>query len=219
MASWIANNPDVTIDVVTGSGIRLWKNELARARMQLFAGPPYFYYGNQDYENNYLDPYINSESSLLVRCSIGAQTAGMLTGMPISQDVSILQGLQRDPESLRHCFYFGEYLVMPSYRRLGIARAMHWTALVFAQIRGFHQFAILTIIPEGTSQPKAKRATPTSRCLWHELGYTKTGETCAFDWPTLGQDKSDAVAVSRSHAMELWLTNPVTDPAHPHGHR
>lgn len=109
------------IRLLHGAAIAPYIDDLARLRLSVFREFPYLYDGSSDYEADPLSNYAQSERSLMVLALDAGQVVGAATGLPLAdvaaqfQQPFLAQG--RDPANV---YYFGESLVLPEYRGLGL---------------------------------------------------------------------------------------------------
>ena len=116
---------------ITGGGLRyqgfLGKeiahvaDALATLRITVFRDFPFLYDGSMEYEREYLQTYINSESSFLFAVFDGEQLVGATTCILLAHETPEVQApfLQKGID-LNTVFYFGESILLQEYRGLGL---------------------------------------------------------------------------------------------------
>ncbi|GAB3036996.1 GNAT family N-acetyltransferase [Spirosoma pulveris] len=104
-----------------GAAFRTVFDELAALRMAVFYDFPYLYEGSMAYEKTYLETYAISERSFLFAVYDGKQMVGATTAIPLSDEMPEVQEPFIKAEYDRDAvFYFGESVLLPAYRGLGI---------------------------------------------------------------------------------------------------
>jgi GNAT superfamily N-acetyltransferase len=96
-------------------------DDLAKLRIAVFRAFPYLYEGSINYEKEYLKVYAESENALLFAVYDGPKMVGATTCIPLVDETSEVQepfvnaGIE-----LESVFYFGESILLPEYRGLGL---------------------------------------------------------------------------------------------------
>jgi len=80
------------IKIIHGKAIADYLPAVAALRIEVFRAFPYLYQGNLDYEQRYLQTYVNSPESLCVLVFDGRSIVGASTGVPLTDETAEVQG-------------------------------------------------------------------------------------------------------------------------------
>ena len=113
----------MTLEIKTFSGTdaagRL--DDVARLRITVFRDFPYLYDGDLAYERTYLATYGRSEGSVFVLAIDGGEVVGASTGTPMTTETDEVKApFLAAGHTPADFFYFGESVLLPSYRGRGI---------------------------------------------------------------------------------------------------
>lgn len=179
--------------------------DLAELRIKYFREYPYLYDGNMEYENKYLEGFINHEQALIVVAKKADRIVGMSTAIPFNSDYEIIdssiEGFSQIGLKAREMFYFGEIIVLPNYRGQRIATTIFKTQEDYARALGYKGSCFLVVVreqghplkPEGYVEPDV---------IWRKLGYIKTDIYTYFVWPTV--DLTGNI-FSTNNKMVYWV--------------
>lgn len=105
----------------TGAAIASVFDDLAQLRIAVFRAFPYLYEGSIDYEKEYLKVYSESENAFLFAVYDGSKMVGATTCIPLLDETSEVQEpFVNAGIDLASVFYFGESILLPEYRGLGL---------------------------------------------------------------------------------------------------
>lgn len=174
-------------------------SQLAALRISVFRDWPYLYDGTVEYEAAYLHEFANEPASVLVIAELDQQILGAATASPMAsqkaefRDAAHAHGLDVD-----RLFYFGESVLLPSCRGLGIGHAFFDEREAAARAWGATAAAFCAVMrPENHAlRPTDPRdLTP----FWRSRGYRPVdGLICDFDWKDVDQPAETA------HPMQFW---------------
>lgn len=173
---------------------------LATLRMTVFRGWPYLYDGSLDYEASYLAEFLNDDAAVLVVAHIGEIPVGMATASPMATQSEAVkapfQAAGMEPDSL---FYFGESVLLPQFRGLGIGHRFFDEREAAARTSGASHATFCAVEREADhpSRPEdARDLTP----FWEARGYRLAPQLgMIMRWKEVGQrEESD-------HPMRFWL--------------
>lgn len=191
----------LTITTCRGAEVRPHLDDVARLRIEVFRAYPYLYEGDTEYETRYLRTYSASPESLFVLARDGARIVGASTGVPMSHEEAdfkrpfIEHG--RDPERI---FYFGESVLLPAYRGLGVGGRFFEERERHARSLGrFEWTAFCAVARDGADPRRPADYQPLDR-FWTRRGYRKVPALRAtYSWKELGDE------VESMHVMEFWM--------------
>lgn len=176
---------------------------LAALRIKVFREYPYLYEGDQDFEMDYLDVYVNSPKSIVVIIANENQIIGASTGLPLADESEEFKAPFKQSDNhwdLESIFYFGESVVLKEFRGNGFGK-------FFFQIRERHAQEVLPNLCMTTfcsvdrpdfhpMQPKNYKPLDN---FWKRMGYSKNEKLKAqFDWKQVDEDKET------SQSLTFW---------------
>lgn len=183
-----------------GAAIREHLPALATLRLAVFRDWPYLYEGTLDYEHRYLDTYARCAESLAVLVWDGAQCVGATTALPMTAaEAAMREPFEHGGLPTGDLLYFGESVVLPSHRGLGLGVAFFEQREAHARALGLARCAFCAV-----ERPEEHPLKPAhylgNEAFWTRRGYTPHPELrCHFDWQDLGDP-----APSR-HTLRYWL--------------
>ncbi|WP_024889847.1 GNAT family N-acetyltransferase [Luteimonas huabeiensis] len=188
---------------VRGADIVPWLDDVARLRTRVFADWPYLYEGDPAYEREYLAAYARSPDSVFVLAQDGGAVVGAATGLPLADDAEAFRA-PFDAAGLdaARVFYFGESVLLPAYRGLGIGHAFFDEREAHARALGrfaLTAFCAVDRAPEDPRRPPAARA---NDAFWRKRGYVRRPELAMrLGWRERGHGEVD-------HRLTFW-TRPL----------
>lgn len=193
-------SPDITIQ-------RAEKNlenlaTLASLRIKVFREWPYFYDGDLAYEENYLRKFLGSEDAVLILATAEDASVGMATASPMSSQASeITIPISQAGFDLSRCFYFGESVLLPQYRGMGIGHRFFDERELAAKALGASSAVFCAVIRED-GDPRRPDNVHELSAFWRRRGYEPLkGLHCSIKWKEVGQ------AGERPHLMQFWSKN------------
>lgn len=184
-----------------GAEIREVTDALAALRITVFCDYPYLYEGSVAYEKEYLQTYINSESSFLFSVFDGEKMVGATTCIPLTGETADVQEpFLRKGMDIGRIFYFGESILLKSYRGLGLGNR-------FFEEREAHAASfpeVDTVCFCAVKRPADHPLRPADHqpldAFWTRRGYVKAPEMVSyFEWKDLDEEASTA------KPMEYWF--------------
>jgi GNAT superfamily N-acetyltransferase len=184
-----------------GKDIESVFDDLAHLRIAVFKAYPYLYEGSMNYEKDYLKTYTLSERSLLYAVYHEGHMVGATTCLPLSDETEeVKEPFQKANFDLDTIFYFGESILLPEFRGLGLghrffdARENH--ARRFGSFKTTCFCAVLR--PENHAlKPENYRPLDT---FWTKRGYKKEPSfQSQFDWLDIGE------TISTLKPMVYWM--------------
>lgn len=191
------------MQIVTRRGpeIALYIGDLARLRIEVFHAFPYLYEGSQDYERDYLSTYARSPESLFVLALDGDKVVGASTGVPMEQETEAFRKPFIDggwnPERI---FYFGESVLLASYRGRGIGVRFFDERETYAQRLGRFDHCCFCAVERPADHPLRPADYVPLDVFWAKRGYVHRPELrTEFSWRDLGE------AGESAKPMSFWL--------------
>lgn len=191
---------DIQIKSLGGKEARDYINELSDLRIEVFKDFPYLYDGDPDYERKYLDTYFKSNTGKVFLAVDGKKIVGASTCVLASEEEDAFKaplieaGL--DPEKT---LYFGESVLLPSYRGQGIGKAFMKERLNYAKELGASACAFLSVSRESSHPKRPQDYRPLDE-FWKGWGFSKRDDLQAYyDWKEIGESKES------KKRMDYWI--------------
>ena len=165
-----------------GSNIAKLIPKLGQLRICVFYDFPYLYEGLQEYEENYLQVYAKNPLSIAFGVFDGEQLVGATTGMPLSaQSAEIQQPFRERGLNINEIFYFGESILLDTYRGRGIGHLFFDVREKHALENGFTTTAFCSVIrPE--DHPLRPASYHPNDVFWSKRGYKPQDYSCRMTW-------------------------------------
>ncbi len=191
------------ITVLRGADVTPFLDDVARLRIAVFRDWPYLYEGDAAYEREYLAAYAQSPDSVFVLARDGDAVVGASTGLPLLDDAPDFRqpfvDAGRDPAEV---FYFGESVLLPAYRGLGLGHAFFDAREAHARALGRHTLTAFCAVDRGDDDARQPAGHRGNDAFWHKRGYTRQpGLTLRLHWNEIGHGET-------VHALTFW-TRPL----------
>lgn len=163
---------------------------LGALRIRVFYDFPYLYEGSQQYEENYLQVYANCPQSIVFGVFDGEQLIGATTGMPLAEeDPDIQKPFLDSGENPADYFYFGESILLPEYRGLGLGHRFFDIREQHARNLGFKHTVFCSVVRE-ENHPLKPENYRSNDAFWIKRGYTRLPEIrCEMTWLDRGEQE------------------------------
>ncbi|MEO5561331.1 MAG: GNAT family N-acetyltransferase [Dokdonella sp.] len=190
-------------DVRTFSGTQIAAHldAVANLRIVVFRDWPYLYAGDREYEKKYLATYAQSPDSLFVLAFDGEQVIGASTGIPLAHETfAFQQPFLEQRIGLGNVFYFGESVLLTSYRGQGLGHRFFDERERYARsLGGFTMTAFCSVERDQDDARRSDSARPND-LFWIKRGYRRQEDmTCSLDWQEVGCEEVSA------HSLRFWL--------------
>jgi len=175
-----------------GAGIRAVFDPLARLRIAVFRDFPYLYEGTLEYELEYLNIYADADRALLFAVFDGDRMVGATTCIPLADETEEVQAPFRAAGfNLEKIFYFGESILLPEYRGLGLGHRFFDVREAHAASFGAYQLTCFCAVDRPAGHPLRPAGYRLLDAFWTKRGYLQEpGLQTTFSWPDLGETVS-----------------------------
>lgn len=173
---------------------------LASLRMTVFREFPYLYDGSVKNEQEYLDTYLKAENFCLFAAFHENEMVGATTCLPLEEESGeIKQPFLEKGLRLEEYTYFGESVLLPPYRGLGLGRKFY--LLREAQAVLFNTpYAAFCAVDRSADHPFRPENHRFLDPLWQKLGYRKQHDLqCHMDWEEIPHGRKT------SHTLTFWI--------------
>lgn len=168
----------------TGAEISTFSDDFAALRITVFREFPYLYEGSMEYEKNYLQTYAQSDSSMMFAVFDEGRMIGATTCLALKDETEEVQrpfhqaGIDVSP-----VFYFGESLLLPEYRGLGIGHRFFDKREAHAKSFGTYQTTSFCAVVRPQNHPLKPKHYRTNDAFWRKRGYRKNENLkCTMSW-------------------------------------
>lgn len=190
------------VQLVRGSEVERYLDDLARLRIEVFREFPYLYEGSLEYERSYLRSYLQAERTALVVARAGDQVVGVATALPLLAHADAEQlapALAASGFASEQTYYFGESVLLRAYRGRGIGHAFFDARERAARDHGF-ALAAFCAVERPDDHPLRPADYVPHDAFWTRRGYVRRADLVArFSWRDLGaSDDTDK-------PMVFWL--------------
>ena len=158
------------IRCISGSDFGELIPEVARLRIEVFSEWPYLYNGSMEYEREYLQSLADTAKGCIVVAEDQGRIVGVSTGMPLAEAFEEIRVGYDDPKGI---FYYGESVVIKSYRGQGIGSKFFVEREQFVRNLGFfHTICFCSIERVGTAPQDIFDLEP----MWKRRGFVKRAD-------------------------------------------
>lgn len=185
----------------TGDRIARLFEPLARLRIAVFRDYPYLYEGSLEYEKTYLQTYADAPRALLFAVFDGPDMVGATTCIPLTDETAeVRQPFAEAGYDAGRIFYFGESLLLPAYRGLGLGHRFFDEREAHAASFGEYEQTCFCAVVRPDGHPLRPAGYRPLDEFWIKRGYRREPALQSrFSWPDLGATESTA------KPMVYWL--------------
>lgn len=194
---------EVTLRVspATGAELRAALPDLARLRMTVFRDFPYLYEGSAEYEQRYLETYLQAPDVFVALAWDGDRVVGASTALPLVHETpEVRRPFEQSPEfDPAQVLYLGESVLLPDYRGQGVGHAFFDQREAHARTLGLAVTAFCAVqrSPSHPARPAGYRPLNT---FWRARGYTERPDLqTEMSWQDLGD------ARETPKPMRFWV--------------
>lgn len=193
-----AENFQRNMQILRGSEIQHYIDQLGRFRIQIFREYPYLYDGSIEYERTYLERYSRSPKSLLLMLQDALGIVGACTGIPLADEDPEFQNAFAG-ENKEEVYCIGEVMLRADSRGKKLGSRLMSTALGLIDSNQFKKISLCTV-DRGLSHPREPLGYSPPDYLWKKYGFEKSGNLIAYlDWKDMGQD------VETRKPLNIWF--------------
>ena len=193
------------IHVERKSGVALtpYIPELARLRIEVFRDFPYLYDGTLEYEQKYLQTYIDHPDSVIVLAfdDDEGSIVGASTALPMRDETAELQRPFLDNGyNIEQVFYCSESVLNKAYRGLGLGVRFFEEREAHAQTLGGFRHLTFCCVERPVDHPRRPAGYVPLDKFWNKRGYFKHPELrTTYLWKDLDDD------IETEKPMTFWL--------------
>jgi GNAT superfamily N-acetyltransferase len=179
----------IEIRTVGGPAVGPWLGAVAALRIEVFRAWPYLYDGDFDYEAKYLATYARAPHSLFVLALDGEQVIGASTGVPLVDEVEAFRRPFRAAGiDVREVYYFGESVLLPSYRGRGLGHRFFDEREAHARALGRFRWTAFCAVVRAADDPRRPADYRPLDAFWRGRGYRPRSDMVAeIEWQELGE--------------------------------
>jgi GNAT superfamily N-acetyltransferase len=173
---------------------------LAALRVAVFAGFPYLYDGDLDYERRYLAAYRDSPGAIVVGAWDGNRLVGAATGTPMEDHAQAFgeafAGVDLPVETI---FYCAESVLLPEYRGRGAGHRFFDLREAHARALGRTWSAFCAVVRTADHPARPADYRPLDP-FWRARGYRPLeGAVARFRWRDHGEP------VESAKPLQFWI--------------
>lgn len=191
----------IRIERKSGQALLDYIPDLARLRIQVFKDFPYLYDGTLEYEEKYLQMYIDHPDSVIVLAFDGDKIVGASTAIPMKHETEELKRpFVEHGYNLDDVFYCSESVLDKNYRGLGLGvRFFEEREAHAAALGGFKHITFCCVERPADHPRRPKDYMPLDK-FWNKRGYIKHPELkTTYRW----RDLDDVEETAKP--MTFWL--------------
>lgn len=180
---------NLRIERLRGAEIATRLSELASLRIRVFREFPYLYDGDEAYERQYLQTYINAPDSFVALVWDGDRAVGATSAIPLADEVEDLRRpFERQGYDIERIFYCGESVLLPEYRGRGLGVRFFEEREGHARRLGRFDLICFCAVQRPADHPRRPTDYQPLDEFWRKRGYTPRPElTTTFSWRDLDE--------------------------------
>lgn len=194
---------NVSLSFVTKRGAEIASvfEDLGKLRIAVFRDFPYLYEGTLEHEREYLQTYANASGSFLFAVYDGSTMVGATTCIPLlDETVEVRLPFEEAGFDLSKIFYFGESILLPAYRGLGLGHRFFDEREAHARQFGTYTTTCFCAVERDLNHPAQPQDYRPNDLFWSKRGYQKTPALqSSFEWLDLGDTRPT------SKPMVYWM--------------
>ncbi len=195
------NTKDLRIERCSGKALSQYIPELASLRIEVFRDFPYLYDGNYEYEEKYLQTYIDTPASVIVLAIDGEKVVGASTALPMKYETDELKRpFLENNYNLEEVFYCSESVLNKNYRGLGLGVQFFEQREEHAKELGGFKTITFCCVERPLKHPRRPHNYVPLDSFWNKRGYFKHPE---LKTTYLWKDLDDTEETPKP--MTFWL--------------
>lgn len=180
---------DISIKKLSGAELTPYVPDLARLRITVFRDFPYLYDGTAEYEEKYLQTYLNTDESIIVLALDGDKVIGASTGLPMEHETDEFKkpfvDNGYDPARI---FYCGESVLLKEYRGKGIYKEFFVGREGQARKLGRFDWCSFCCVMRPDAHPLRPADYVPLDAVWTKFGYVRHPELqTEYSWKDVDQ--------------------------------
>jgi hypothetical protein len=192
---------DIAIKKLSGAELAPYLPDLAQLRITVFRDFPYLYDGTREYEEKYLQTYLNTDESIIVLALDGEKVIGASTGLPMEHETDEFKkpfvDNGYDPAKI---FYCGESVLLREYRGKGIYKEFFVGREGQALKLGRFDWCSFCCVRRPEDHPLKPADYVPLDAVWTKFGYVRHPELRTnYSWKDIDQ------AHETDKPMVFWL--------------
>jgi len=195
----------IEIRTLRGTETQSLVNILAEMRVNEFCNFPYLYSGNaKDDADYYCSGYPDEHDSMLIGAYNGNEIVGICSGLPFSSNMNFLKDWISQAQSqgidASKSYYLGELIVLPAYRKLGIADKILSRFFNSVIEMNYPNIVLVTAIRPDDHSLRPVDYVDTDN-IWLKRGFSKLKVTLSIEYPT---HQADGSVKDNMNVLALW---------------
>lgn len=180
---------DLVLKNFHGAALEPHLDALGRLRIAVFREFPYLYDGSLEYERDYLRTYLQTEHSLVVLVFDGKEVVGATTCLPMADEGAEFQApFLNAGYDVAEIFYFGESILLPSYRGRGVGAEFFRRREAHAVAQGARITTFCAVDRQPDHPLRPANHEPLD-AMWTRRGYVRQpGLQATFSWKEIGEE-------------------------------
>ena len=186
---------------LTGAAIIPALPALAQLRITVFRDWPYLYDGTMEYEQGYLEKFARSDEAIVVAAYDDEAIVGVSTAAPmIGHADAFAEPFRKGGFDVSRIFYFGESVLLRSYRGRGIGRAFFDHRETQARLIGGYTHATFCSVVRPDDHPSRDPDYVSLDAFWRKRGFLPVDDLVGkFSWRDVGN------SVETEKTMQFWI--------------
>jgi GNAT superfamily N-acetyltransferase len=190
----------VNLKTLHGKEMSPYIDDLANLRMQVFRDYPYLYEGTREYEEKYLQVYLDCPDSTMVIVLDGDKIVGASTAIPMKDESDIIKApfLEGGYDTNQIC-YFGESVLLKAYRGQNIGKHFFQEREAAARQLNLSIAAFCGVVRAPNDPRRPSDWFPLDN-FWKKMGFVCHPELKLFyEWKEIGE------TAETPKPMVFWL--------------
>lgn len=185
---------NLTFKTFRGAEIAEAFDQLAALRIAVFRDFPYLYEGTVEYEKEYLATYAQSDRAFLFCVFEQDRMVGATTCIPLLDETPEVQKpFVEAGYALDKVFYFGESILLPEYRGLGLGHRFFDEREAHARRFGSFDMTCFCAVDRGENHPAQPADYRPNDAFWLKRGYRRDESLKSmFEWLDIGEESSSS---------------------------